>query len=129
MFTRSLQLAILAALIAASAGGCWKPASSPTTVVSSISESVQPAPVPDTILRSSADAERRALRALLQEMSYLENLIREAQSHTDPDARIRFDYRTLQRDYRKIMSGIEAHVAGPGPRPRFIEPIAGDYRR
>ena len=129
MFTRSLQLAILAALIAASAGGCWKSASSPTTVVSSMNESDQPAPAPDTILRSAADAERRALRALLQEMSDLENLIREAQSYADRDARIRFDYSALQRDYRKIMSGIEAHVTGPGPRPRFIEPIAGDYRR
>ena len=129
MFTRSLQLAILAALIAASAGGCWKPASSPTTVAGFTNGSVEPAPVQDTILRSAADAERRTLRALLQEMSDLENLIREAQLYADRDARIRFDYHALQRDYRMIMSGIEAHVSGPGPRPRFIEPIAGDYRR
>ena len=85
--------------------------------------------VSETIVRPAAKAEHQALKSLLHEFKDIESLLFETQSYADPDARIRFDYTALRRDFRMIVSGIEAYLSGSTRQSQFIEPISGDYGR
>lgn len=82
-----------------------------------------------SIIRPARSLETRTLQRLLVELARIESLVNEAARHTDPDARLRFDYQLLRRDIQLISSGIEAHVRAESQSPPSIEPIAGDYVR
>ena len=82
-----------------------------------------------TSIFADTDAEREALARLVHELDALEPLMRTAESQTDPDARIRFQYAWLRQDLTRIRLGIEEHLNAPQAEPRRFPPIRGDYRR
>ena len=67
-------------------------------------------------------------RALAHEIEALAPLVREAERAADPDARIRFEYAWLRRDFARIESGIREHLEAPRTEPRQVPPLLGDYR-
>lgn len=74
-------------------------------------------------------AERESLARIVHELEAINSLIEEAQSHANPDARIRFQYITLKKDLTKMKLGIQEHLESPTIEPRDYAPLAGDYRR
>ena len=56
-------------------------------------------------------------------------MITEAESHANPDARIRFQYDWLRQDLERIRLGIQEHIDAPRAEPRSFPPLRGDYRR
>lgn len=74
-------------------------------------------------------AERESLARIVHELEAINALIEEAQSHSNPDARIRFQYITLKKDLSKMRLGIQEHLESPTIEPREYAPLAGDYRR
>ncbi|MCB1815931.1 MAG: RAQPRD family integrative conjugative element protein [Candidatus Competibacteraceae bacterium] len=88
----------------------------------------QPVPEYTYLPDPGSSAERAVLARLEQELSYLQDLLREAQSQRKPSARTLFRYDLLQRDLDTVRHGIRQHLQGPGTRPRVFEPLRGDYR-
>ena len=82
-----------------------------------------------TPIFADTDAERETLARLVHEIDALDPLIRAAESQSDPDARIRFQYAWLRQDLTRIRLGIEEHLNAPQAEPRRFPPIRGDYRR
>lgn len=74
-------------------------------------------------------AERESLARLVHELDALHALADEAQSHANPDSRIRFQYNILKKDLMKIRLGIKEHLDEPAIEPREYAPLSGDYRR
>ena len=109
-------------------------APSPDYAVTAQAATVVPPPAAsigsDTILRPAADQQRRELRRLVYELRYvIDNLVPQAQYHSDPDARVRFDWRQLAIDLNRVVAGIESHLNGGLTAPRSIAPIQGNYGR
>ena len=82
-----------------------------------------------TSVFADTDTERESLARLVHELDALEPLVRTAESQSDPDARIRFQYAWLRQDLARIRLGIEEHLNAPQAEPRRFPPIRGDYRR
>lgn len=82
-----------------------------------------------TLAQSNVDAEREALARLIHELDALAPLIETAESHANPDARIRFQYGWLRQDIERIKFGIREHLDAPRSEPRPVPPLRGDYRR
>ena len=82
--------------------------------------------VPEIVTRSNS-GEKKTLARLVQLLQELNNLITEAETRANPDARIKFDYAQLRYDLQLITRGISAHVHRPDFTPRTVEPIAGNY--
>ena len=82
-----------------------------------------------TSIFADTDTERESLARLVHEIDALDPLIRAAESQSDPDARIRFQYAWLRQDLTRIRLGIEEHLNAPQAEPRRFPPIRGDYRR
>ena len=81
------------------------------------------------VVAADDDGERAALAGIVHELEALEPLIREAQSQSRPDARIRLRYDWLRQDLSRIRRGIRAHIDVPRAEPRSFPPLRGDYRR
>ena len=77
---------------------------------------------------ADADAEREFLSRLIHEIEVLTPIIQSAESHSIPEARIRFRYDWLRQDLERIRSGIQAHIDAPRTEPRTFPPLRGDYR-
>jgi RAQPRD family integrative conjugative element protein len=84
-------------------------------------------PVP--FAAADADAEREVLARVSHELEATGPLIAEAESHANPDARIRFQYDWLRQDIERIRLGIQEHIDAPRAEPRTFPPLRGDYRR
>lgn len=80
------------------------------------------------IAQADVHAERGELARLLNELERLELIITTAQSHSDPDARHRFQYEWLRQDLERVRLGIREHIDGPRVPPRTFKPLRGDYR-
>ena len=78
---------------------------------------------------ADTDAERAVLARLIHEINATKPLFGEAQSQSDPDARIRFQYGWLRQDLDRIILGIREHLDAPRAQPRTFPPLKGDYRR
>ncbi|MCP3662165.1 MAG: conjugal transfer protein [Gammaproteobacteria bacterium] len=78
---------------------------------------------------SDADGERAALARIIHEFQAIEPLITEAESQSNPDARVRFQYDWLRQDLDRIRIGIKEHIYTPRSEPRTFPPLRGDYRR
>ena len=78
---------------------------------------------------ADADGEGEALARVAHELEALEPLIREAESQSNPDARIRFRYDWLRQDLSRLRQGLEEHIYAPRSEPRTFPPLRGDYRR
>ena len=81
---------------------------------------------PEIVMRSNSE-EKKTLARLVQLLQELNNLITEAETRANPDARIKFDYAQLRYDLQLITQGITAHVHQPDFTPRTVKPIAGNY--
>jgi RAQPRD family integrative conjugative element protein len=77
---------------------------------------------------ADADGERVALAKIVHELEALKPLITEANSQSNADARIQFEYDWLALDIQRIKAGIEEHLAAPRTQPRSFPPLKGDYR-
>lgn len=84
-------------------------------------------PVP--FAAADADAERELLARIAHELEAIEPLITEAETHSNPDARICFQYDWLRQDVERIRLGIQEHIDAPRAEPRIFPPLRGDYRR
>ena len=85
--------------------------------------------LPVSFAAADADAEREVLARISHELEATEPLIAEAESHANPDARIRFQYDWLRQDLERIRLGIQEHIDAPRAEPRSFPPLRGDYRR
>ena len=93
-----------------------------------VTKPVQYANGSDVSIRRVNSSEKQSLVRLLRQLNELDNLISEAETNANPDARIQFDYNRLRYDLLLIMNGISAHVDRPDYTPRTLEQIPGDYR-
>ncbi|MCP4129139.1 MAG: conjugal transfer protein [Gammaproteobacteria bacterium] len=78
---------------------------------------------------ADADGERAALARIIHELEAIQPLITEAESQSNPDARVRFQYDWLRQDLDRIRLGIQEHIDAPRSEPRSFPPLRGDYRR
>jgi len=85
--------------------------------------------LPVSFAFADADGELEALARIAHELEATEPLIAEAESHANPDARIRFQYDWLRQDIERIRLGIQEHLEAPRAEPRTFPPLRGDYRR
>lgn len=76
-----------------------------------------------------ADAKRAVLARIVHELQTIEPLIKEAEAHANPDARIRFQYDWLRQDLTRIRLGIQEYIDSPRSEPRTFPPLRDDYRR
>ena len=74
-------------------------------------------------------AERESLARIVLELHAIAPLIKQAESQTQEDARVRFRYDWLRQDLKRIREGIQAHIDAPLAEPRAFPPLRGDYRR
>ena len=81
------------------------------------------------LAHGDVDGERETLARIIHELEVLEPLLAEAKAAADPDARIQFRYRWLQKDLERIRQGIQEHIDAPRAEPRAVVPLRGDYRR
>ena len=72
------------------------------------------------------EAERDALKRLVNEIQGLDNLVDEAEAASQAK-RIRFEYDWLRADLRRVRSGIEDALSIPDTAPRNFPPLRGDY--
>lgn len=73
--------------------------------------------------------EREMLARIVQELEHINSMLDQAESLSDPDARIQFQYGPLRRDLMTIRHGLETHLLTPDHQPRNFAPLSGDYRR
>ena len=99
---------------------------SPKEIV--VAKPVQYANSPVDSVKRVNSGEIQTLVRLLRQLHALDNLISEAETNANPDARIKFDYSRLRYDLLLIMNGISEHVDRPDYTPRTLEQIPGDYR-
>ncbi len=85
--------------------------------------------LPTQIALADSDGERTALARIANEIEALDPLIREAEAHANPDARIRLRYDWLRQDLTRIRQGIQEHIDVPRAEPRTFPSLRGDYRR
>ncbi|MDC9724294.1 MAG: RAQPRD family integrative conjugative element protein [Gammaproteobacteria bacterium] len=74
-------------------------------------------------------AEKESLARLLHELDVITSLANQAESHSNPDSRIKFQYNLLRKDIARIGLGVKEHLDAPAVEPRQYEPLSGDYRR
>ena len=85
--------------------------------------------LPVSFAFADANGEREVLARISHELEATEPLIAEAESHANPDARIRFQYDWLRQDLEQVRRGIQEHIDAPRAEPRTFPPLRGDYRR
>lgn len=65
------------------------------------------------VSRADIWAEREALSKIETELAALEELVKTAHAHSNPNDRTTFDYPSLLSDLRKIRTGISEHLVVP----------------
>jgi RAQPRD family integrative conjugative element protein len=78
---------------------------------------------------ADVDGERAVLARLAHELVSLDPLIRTAESHADPNARVHFRYDWLRQDLERVRRGIQDHIDAPRAEPRSFPPLRGNYRQ
>ncbi len=124
---RTVMLSLAVALLTACASG-EKITDQPTPATIIVPQS-QPYHHSPMVVSQSGSSEQQILTRLVDAIEELEALIREAEFHVIPDARLRFDYYQLRTDLLSIVQGIQAHIKTPVYAPRNLAPIIGNYGR
>ena len=78
---------------------------------------------------ADADGERAALARIIHELQAIDPLVTEAASQSNPDARVRFQYKWLRQDLARLRAGVQEHIDAPRAEPRTFPPLRGDYLR
>lgn len=73
------------------------------------------------------DAERQELTRLLEELTWLDNIILVARNSTDGQEREMFHYEMLEQDLSQIRQGIRDYLNGERREPRTLPAIEGQY--
>jgi RAQPRD family integrative conjugative element protein len=84
--------------------------------------------LPASAAMADGDGERAALARLVGEIDQLAPLIREAESQSSPQDRVRFGYAWLREDIDKVREGINAHLHRPRTEPQAVAPLRGGYQ-
>jgi RAQPRD family integrative conjugative element protein len=84
--------------------------------------------LPAAAALADGDGERAALARLVGEIDQLAPLIREAESQSSPQDRVRFGYAWLREDIGKVREGINAHLHRPRTEPQAVAPLRGGYQ-
>ena len=71
--------------------------------------------------------EREALSRLLNELSYLDNIILVAKNSGGDRGGVQFDYKALEDDLQRIEHGIAEYLNGMKREPRAVQDVSGDY--
>jgi RAQPRD family integrative conjugative element protein len=75
----------------------------------------------------ATEIERKNLIAVVRQIEALDQLIDQAESAADADARLKFNYRQLRHELTQIQSGIQRHLNAPSRTPRALAPLEADY--
>ena len=81
------------------------------------------------VYAQESETEKRYLIAITTEVENLKALAHKAESTTDKNDRLQFDYAALQRDLAEMQRAIEQHVKAPLRSPRKIEVLTTQYTR
>ena len=81
------------------------------------------------VYAQESETEKRYLIAITTEIENLKTLAQKAESTTDKNERLQFDYAALQRDLAEMQRAIEQHVKAPLRSPRKIEVLMTQYTR
>ena len=85
--------------------------------------------LPVQLAIADADGERAALARIIHELQAIDPLVTEAASQSNPDARVRFQYKWLRQDLARLRAGVQEHIDAPRAEPRTFPPLRGDYLR
>lgn len=73
------------------------------------------------------EIERRNLISLARQLDQLHALADNAQSASNPQARVKFNYDQLHRDIDQMRQAIARHLEKPSRSPRVVAPATRDY--